>query len=126
MTKGADDGGKRNRGVRFEGGRMRLTEAEIAIITTAIKARFGSVLRIILFGSRVDDAKRGGDIDLLVETKERGRIAFLHQTEAMSDIQFALGDRKIDMVLANPEGSEEDLIDARPVVRISRATGIAL
>ena len=55
-----------------------------------------------------------------------GKNAFLHQAEAMSDIQFALGDRKIDMVLANPEGSDEDLIDARPVVRISRATGIVL
>lgn len=105
---------------------MRLTEAEISIIKRAIKGRFESVRRIVLFGSRVDDGKRGGDIDLLVETPEAGRIAFLHQVEAVSDIQFALGDRKIDMILAHPEGSEEDLLDVRPVVRISRATGIAL
>jgi predicted nucleotidyltransferase len=105
---------------------MRLTEAEASIITTAIKTRFGSVARIILFGSRVDDAKRGGDIDLLVETVEGGKAAFLHMAEAKSDIQFALGDRKIDMVLANPEGDAADLLDPRPIVRISRATGIAL
>ena len=66
---------------------MRFTEAEASIITTAIKTRFGSVARIIL---------------------------------------FALGDRKIDMVLANPEGDAADLLDPRPIVRISRATGIAL
>ncbi len=105
---------------------MRLTEAEISIIKRAIKGRFGSVRRIFLFGSRVDDEKRGGDIDLLVETLEAGRIALLHQAQAVSEIQFALGDRKIDMILAHPEGSEEDLLDVRPVVRISRATGIAL
>ncbi len=61
-----------------------------------------------------------------METLEAGRIAILHQAEAVSDIQFARGDRKIDLILAHPEGSEEDLLDIRPVVRISRATGIAL
>jgi len=105
---------------------MRLTEEEISTIKSAINSRFGAVQRIMLFGSRVDDVKRGGDIDLLVETTEGGRIAFLHQAEAKSDIQFALGDRKIDMIVAHPEGSEEDLRDTRSVVKISRATGIVL
>jgi hypothetical protein len=31
---------------------------------------FGDTARIWLFGYRVDEHKRGGDIDLLIETKE--------------------------------------------------------
>jgi hypothetical protein len=48
---------------------MRLTPLEHEAIKRAAQSSFepGVVLR--LFGSRVDDAKRGGDIDLLVETR---------------------------------------------------------
>jgi len=39
-----------------------------------------------------------------------------------TDIQFRLGDRKIDLVLAPPEG----VPDARAIVRIARARGVPL
>ncbi len=38
-------------------------------IRTAVAETFGEDANIWLFGSRVDDNKRGGDIDLLIETK---------------------------------------------------------
>ena len=43
---------------------MRLTDQQHAIIRTTVTETFGSEADVWLFGSRVDDAKRGGDIDL--------------------------------------------------------------
>ena len=44
---------------------MRLEKDEIASIRSVIKL-LDSKAKIFLYGSRVDDSKRGGDIDLLV------------------------------------------------------------
>jgi hypothetical protein len=45
---------------------MRLTENQIKSIRQAVKENFGAGTQVWLFGSRVDDSKRGGDINLLV------------------------------------------------------------
>ena len=47
---------------------MRLTEEVKNIIIAAVRRHFSQVEKIILFGSRADDSKRGGDIDILVQT----------------------------------------------------------
>lgn len=44
---------------------MRLKDFERNAIVSAIKER-DLAARVFLFGSRVDDTKKGGDIDLLV------------------------------------------------------------
>jgi predicted nucleotidyltransferase len=105
---------------------VRLTEAEITVIKEAINRRFRSVGRIILFGSRVDDGKRGGDIDILVESDEPIEDGVLHKLEALSDMHLRLGERKIDFVLARSAESEEDRRDERKIVRIARETGVTL
>ena len=105
---------------------MRLTEDEAAIITDSIRRRFRSVSRIILFGSRVDDAQRGGDIDILVESDEPLETGVKHKLEALSDMHRRLGDRKIDFVLAQSPGSEADTRDGRRIVQVARETGITL
>jgi len=46
---------------------MRLSKRIINILQNNIKKSFGDV-NIYLFGSRTDDNKRGGDIDLAIET----------------------------------------------------------
>lgn len=46
---------------------MRLTDQEIAAIKSAAHEAFGESVVVRLFGSRVDDSLRGGDIDLHVE-----------------------------------------------------------
>lgn len=45
---------------------MRLSKRVITIIQESIKNSFGDV-NVYLFGSRTDDSKRGGDIDLAVD-----------------------------------------------------------
>ena len=47
---------------------MRLTEAQRQSIKSVVTRVIGEASRVWLFGSRVNDAKRGGDIDLYVET----------------------------------------------------------
>jgi predicted nucleotidyltransferase len=44
---------------------MRLKEKEISIIKDVVQSYFGKS-QIYLFGSRLDDTKKGGDIDLFV------------------------------------------------------------
>ncbi|MDT8440010.1 MAG: nucleotidyltransferase domain-containing protein, partial [Wenzhouxiangellaceae bacterium] len=46
---------------------MRLTNNQIQAIKTAAAEIFGDEAEVWLFGSRIDDDKRGGDIDLYVE-----------------------------------------------------------
>ena len=100
---------------------MRLTTDQIEAIRSAASDTFGGDARVWLFGSRVDDSKHGGDIDLLIkpstmddETKKlKNKIRFLGR------LQKLLGDRKIDVVLEAPQ-------DQRSIVRIARKTGVEL
>lgn len=48
---------------------MRLKRKEIKLIVQSIRA-LDNRAQILLFGSRVDDGKKGGDIDLLVISKK--------------------------------------------------------
>lgn len=98
---------------------MRLSQEAQDVIQKAITRRFSTVSRILLYGSRADDLKRGGDIDLLVETDETGETALRHKLEAITDIQFALGDQKIDLVVSK-------LGDERLIAQMAKKTGVVL
>ncbi len=52
---------------------MRVSQKEIQIIKDTIYKYFSNNVEIFLFGSRVDDNKKGGDIDLYILT-EREKI----------------------------------------------------
>jgi len=47
---------------------LRLSTKEIDLIKNKVKTTFGETI-IYLFGSRIDDTKRGGDIDLYLIPK---------------------------------------------------------
>ena len=47
---------------------MRLSKREIEAILQVAEDIYGTDVKVYLFGSRVDDSRRGGDIDLLVRT----------------------------------------------------------
>ena len=47
---------------------MRLTQGEIDTIVRIAREIYGWGVEVFLFGSRTDDSKRGGDIDLLVRS----------------------------------------------------------
>jgi predicted nucleotidyltransferase len=47
---------------------MRLTPTQIDTINSTAQAVLGEGARVWLYGSRLDDDRRGGDIDLLIES----------------------------------------------------------
>ena len=99
---------------------MRLTPEQIAIIRSAATEVFGSDARVWLFGSRVDDAKRGGDIDLLIEAVQLPAVeSFMRKVRFLGKLEDGLGERKIDVVIQHPG-------DTRAIVRIAHATGVRL
>jgi predicted nucleotidyltransferase len=48
---------------------MRLTLAQIDTIQSTLHAVLGEGAVVSLFGSRLDDSRRGGDVDLLIEAQ---------------------------------------------------------
>ena len=48
---------------------MRLTPAQIDTIQSTVHAVLGDGAVVSLFGSRLDDSRRGGDVDLLIEAQ---------------------------------------------------------
>ena len=48
---------------------MRLTNVERIAIQSVIASIIGTDSEIWLFGSRMDDTKRGGDVDLFIESE---------------------------------------------------------
>ena len=92
---------------------MRLTDQERQTIREAAQRHFGVAPRI--FGSRLDDRRLGGDIDLLIETRLPPEQALGRQLELLADLWLALGERKIDVLLDDGR----DL----PVLRHARQQG---
>lgn len=101
---------------------MRLSEFEINAIKTAINKYFEQGAKVYLFGSRVDEDKHGGDIDLYVETELTGEELISAKLQAMSEIQLQIGDRKIDIVTASPNLST----DVPLIIQEARESGIPL
>jgi predicted nucleotidyltransferase len=48
---------------------MRLTPQQIDTIKATVHIVLGAYARVSLFGSRLDDQRRGGNVDLLVEAE---------------------------------------------------------
>ncbi len=102
---------------------MRLNDNEKKAIIKAVKKHFEPQANVFLFGSRIDDSKRGGDIDLYIETRLKNKELIVAKLKTMTDIQLSLGDRKIDIVTAEPDVTDDDL---PLIIRKARETGIAL
>lgn len=99
---------------------MRLSPEQIAVIKAAVAEHFGDDATVTLFGSRVDDSKRGGDIDLLIcPSSAAGDELFSRKVRLLAKLERSLGERKIDVVI-------EAQNDPRPIVSIAHATGVRI
>lgn len=85
---------------------MRLKQNEINIIKSNI-LKYIHDAKIILFGSRVYDDKRGGDIDIFVETKQQ--IGLKQQIKILADLEINGINRKVDMILKTPTTKEQSI-----------------
>ena len=68
--------------------------------------------RVFLFGSRTGDARRGGDIDLLVEppTPVDASLAVEMSTRLAARLYRSIGERRIDIVVAAASEADDRLI----------------
>jgi predicted nucleotidyltransferase len=57
-------------GIRAKIKSMRLTPSQITTICATARQTLGEGARVSLFGSRLDNDRKGGDVDLLVEAKQ--------------------------------------------------------
>lgn len=100
---------------------MRLSEKQVTLIKSAAAEVLGDQAQVWLFGSRVDDQRRGGDIDLYVELPadmDLQRVAL--ETQFWTRLQRDLGEQRIDIV-THVAGTP-----IRPIDQQARATGICL
>ena len=78
---------------------MRLSTFEREALKQAAQAGFVPGVVVRLFGSRVAEDLRGGDIDLLIETgmRDPAQIARAH-TRFLSLVYSRLGEQKVDVL----------------------------
>ncbi|MBE0647617.1 MAG: nucleotidyltransferase domain-containing protein [Bacteroidales bacterium] len=80
---------------------MRLSPIEIAHIKECVVG-FDPIAKVYLFGSRTDDTKKGGDIDLLIFSQTMD----LHSKLELKGKLFQLfEEQKIDIII-EPDGSK--------------------
>jgi len=100
--------------------RARLSAREIEIIRATVSRLMGDNTSIRIFGSRARVEEKGGDIDLLIETKERLPNKVTRACRLVSELQMQLGDQKMDVIIIDP-ATREQLIH-----QIARQTGVML
>jgi predicted nucleotidyltransferase len=94
---------------------MRLTPAQINTIQSTVHAVLGEGAQVTLFGSRVDDKQKGGDVDLYVETVEHDLMKKIRCKVSLQD-QL---DMPVDLIV-KPYG------DQSPISLIAKQEGIRL
>jgi predicted nucleotidyltransferase len=100
---------------------MRLPTDQQSLIRESLKRHFGPNSLIRLFGSRVDDTAKGGDIDIYIEPDIQSPDQIVEaRLNALAEIHLALGDRQIDLVVRRKQGPD------LPIHKHARATGVPL
>lgn len=93
---------------------MRLETTEVNDIKQCIHA-IDQQANVYLFGSRTDDKKKGGDIDLLIISS---KINFTEKLQLKICIKEKLGEQKLD-IIASPDTKT-------PFVKLAMETAIIL
>ncbi|WP_206611751.1 nucleotidyltransferase domain-containing protein [Acidithiobacillus sulfuriphilus] len=81
---------------------MRLTDEQIQAIRRLTREVAGDKAKVRVFGSRLDDTIRGGDLDLLLELPEPVDNPALLAAQMSTRVSRALQGRKVDVLLSAP------------------------
>lgn len=100
---------------------MRITHKQKKFIIENSQKHFGVNVAVWLFGSRADDTKKGGDIDLYVETDLPDAEIILAKIKFISSFYKVFGEQRIDLVLHQ---IQKDL--ALPIYEHAKNTGVKL
>ncbi len=97
---------------------MRLTEYQKNAIKQKALEFFGSNAQIYVFGSRIDDTKRGGDIDIYIESLGKNGILDA-KIKYLIALEKELGEQKIDVIV-------DDGMVKKGIFDIAKKEGIRL
>jgi predicted nucleotidyltransferase len=84
---------------------MRLKDFEVNSIKKNSQAIFGKNTEVFLFGSRVDDNKKGGDIDLYIKTAAKEDL-LNKKIRFITLLEEEIGEQKIDVIIASDQKRE--------------------
>jgi len=81
---------------------MRISKQYINVIKEITIETFGIDTKVYLFGSRVDDNKKGGDIDLYIDKNfsKDFELMYNKKIEFLTKLDLSLGEQKIDVVIS--------------------------
>lgn len=96
---------------------MRLSNLQRQSIVNIIYQQMGNKVTIWLFGSRVDDAKKGGDVDLLIECVEKPN--YINEINAVRLIRNNIG-LPVDVIVRAAQMPET------PFHQIAKRTGVII
>jgi len=94
---------------------MRLTPAQIDTIKSTTAAVLGEGVRVTLFGSRLHDGQKGGDVDLYIEMPEP---RLMQKIRCKVQLQDRL-DMPVDLIV-------KPLGDTSPISQIAKKEGVVL
>lgn len=81
---------------------MRLTDYQIDAIRHLARQVAGDKTRVRVFGSRLDDTARGGDLDLMLELSEPVDNPALLAARVAAQVSRAMSGRRVDVLLSAP------------------------
>lgn len=81
---------------------MRLTDNQIQAIRQFSRQVAGNQCRVHVFGSRLDDAAHGGDLDLMLELTESVDNPALMAAKLSGLVSRAMNGRKVDVLFSAP------------------------
>lgn len=90
---------------------MRLSEHTRKLIREAVQEVFGAETSVSLFGSRLDDESRGGDIDLLVKSAQPVVDRERKILKLIARLQLRLGDQPIDVLVLDPATKQNSVYE---------------
>ncbi len=96
---------------------MRLNDFEIEKIKEVYQNIFGGGA-LYLFGSRLDDTQKGGDIDLYIVPPRNIPNLTERKIDFLVALKSTIGEQKIDVVIDRGED--------RPIDRVAKSEGILL
>jgi len=98
---------------------VRLTSSQIHTLIDATHKCFGNSANIWLFGSRTDDTKRGGDIDLFIETDLQLGIVNA-KLKMREELWLKFGEQKIDLLIRSRHK------ELSPMHKLAKDSGVEL
>ena len=98
--------------------RIRLKDEEIEIIKEVAIDIFGEDAKVYIFGSRVDLTKKGGDIDIFIETQKE--VSLNQKIDFLAKLELKGIERSVDVLIKAKNR------DNKPIFEEAKRTGVLI